>query len=164
MIDWTNGADKVSRYFKVREAIFLRRLNRMANENDGLNAEAKASLVEIFDIMDSVREILGVPIVTHDAFRSAEYNMKVNGAANSYHKARIVMIEGRRHFVGAVDFHPEFPNLSIGQSCDKAKAILRPELERLGLRMEKNGVGALWVHLDNGPVPAGGHREFIPAL
>lgn len=164
MIDWTNGADKVSRYFKVREAIFLKRFNRLANDTDGLNADAKASIIEIFDLMDQVRDLLGVPIIVHDAFRSAEYNMRINGAANSYHKARIVMIDGRRHFVGAVDFHPEYSGLTIAQSCDKAKNILRPELERLGLRMEKNGIGALWIHLDNGPVPAGGHREFIPAL
>lgn len=164
MIDWTNGADNVSGYFKVREAITLRRWKRLATESDGLNEDAKAALAVIFNVMDQVRGILGAPIVVHDAFRSEKYNFLVNGAANSSHKARAIIIEGKKYLIGAVDFSPEFQGLTIAQSCDKAKAILRPELERLGLRMELNGDGAEWIHLDNHPVPSGGRREFVPAL
>lgn len=164
MTDWTNSADKVSRHFRVREAIYLKRWARLATDADGLNDEAKAAMTEIFEIMDQVRDFLDVPMIVHCAYRSAEYNMKINGAVNSYHRARMITIDGKKFVVGAVDFNPDYPGLTVAQSCDKGKALLRPELERFGLRMEKNGAGALWIHLDNGPVPAGGHREFIPAL
>lgn len=160
MIDWTNGADKVSRYFRVREALWLPKWNRMASESDGLNADAKAGLTEIFDLMDQVRDLLGVPLIVHCAFRPEKYNLLVNGAVNSYHKARVIMIEGKRYLVGAVDFHPAFDGLSVPAACDRGKEILRPELDRLGLRMELNGDGAAWIHLDCGPVPKGGNREF----
>lgn len=164
MIDWTNGADKISRYFRVREATTLRRWNRLANETDGLGNEQKVALTEIFDIMDQVRDILGVPVICHDAFRPEKYNALVNGAVNSSHKARLILVDGKKYFIGAVDFHPNFPGLDEAQSCAKGKEILRPHLETLGLRMELNGDGAPWIHLDNHPVPAGGRREFIPAI
>lgn len=151
-IDFSDPKAKISRYFTVKEACWAPQWNRLQNENDGLDADAKAALVDFFcNKMDIVRELLGYPIKVHVSFRSKAYNSLVGGAANSCHMARK---EGGV-YVAACDFSVDY-GLGAGANCDKIKAELLPVLEKLGLRMEDNGAGATWVHLDNRkPGPSG---------
>ena len=154
MIDWGNPHCKISNYFSVGEAIYLPSWNRLANINDGLNDDAKNSLLFMFQKMDQIRELLNVPIIVHVAFRSVAYNCLVKGALNSSHIARATNI-------AAVDFHPLLEADNQVEKCNLGRAIIMPDLEYLGLRME-NGDNNPWIHLDCHPLPNGGSRFFKP--
>jgi hypothetical protein len=71
------------------------------------------------------------------------------------------MIDGKKHWIAACDFHPLYSKMDQIAACDKAKKIITPELEFFGLRMENNS-GKAWVHLDTRPVPQGASRIFSP--
>ena len=130
-------------HFSWKEALWLPKWNRASNESDGLTEEIKQSLVNTFQWMEKVREFLG-PVTVHVALRPEEYNKLVGGASKSMHRI------GR-----AVDFHIS------GMTCDTAREKLKEKLEEWKLRMEDNGQGSSWVHLDDRePGPAG--RFFKP--
>lgn len=155
-IDWTDPNCKISKYFTVREAILLRNWNRLGNEQDGLSVVVKNNLLSIFSIMDKIREILGVPVYIKSAWRPKKYNVEIGGATKSSHMAD--------DKAAAVDFWCDLDgdNDKDGDDCDKIKAILMPKLQELGIRMEDNGKGARWVHIDNKAVPPKGNRFFKP--
>lgn len=131
-------------HFTWREALWLPQWNRAANEADGLNDDVKKNLIQTFQWMEKVRDLFGKPLKVHVAYRPDAYNQLVKGAPSSMHKV------GK-----AVDFDV------LGLSCDDAKERLKGKLEDWDLRMEDNGAGAPWVHLDDRqPGPAG--RFFKP--
>lgn len=155
-IDWSNPGSKIAKYFTVKDALLLRNWNRIGNEADGLNDTVKKNLVEVFKKMDIIREFLGVPVFVKSAWRPSAYNIAIGGAAQSAHMASVEF--------AAVDFWTDIngDGEKNGKDCDEIKAKLRPMLEQWGIRMEDNGAGATWVHIDTKPVPPGGHREFKP--
>lgn len=155
-IDWKNPAAKISKHFTVGEALMLREWNRLANESDGLNDTVKNNLVSIFKKMDLIRDLLGIPVFVKSAYRPSEYNVAIGGAKLSAHMASMNY--------GAVDFwcDKDGDGDKDGQDCDLIKAALMPKLEEWGLRLEDNGAGAKWVHVDNKPVTIGGKRFFKP--
>lgn len=133
-------------YFTWKEALWLPRWNRCANEQDGLTPEIIANLTKTFQWMDKIRVYFGAPISVHVAYRPDAYNKLVGGAKTSTHMA------GK-----AVDFSVK------GMTCEAArqKILKDNKLEELKLRMENNGVDANWIHLDDREVgPAG--RFFKP--
>lgn len=146
-VDWNDPHCKVSKYFTVKEALWLPSWNRMANASDGLDDNVKANLINIFIKMDIVREFLGKPIRVHCAYRPDAYNALVKGAKNSSHKAL--------DDCAAVDW-------DCNEPCDDTRAKLLPKLEELRLRMEDNGPGAPWVHLDDRTPPPGHPFYFKP--
>lgn len=151
IIDWTDPNCKISEYFTVKEAIWFPQWNRLATEEDGLTEAVKTSLLRTFIKMDRIRAYIGKPIKVHIAFRSKDYNTLVKGAKAS------------AHLIGnAVDFSANMGLDSVGANCDKIKELLVPVLEEWELRMEDNGAGASWVHIDRNPVPAQGNRYFKP--
>ena len=164
MIDWNDPKCKISDHFTVKEAIWLPEWKRLGNlPEDQLTDEIKDNLVTTFKWMDSIREWAGAPINVHLAFRSMAYHldlykrMNEKNVANGKPEVHIPM--GSMHLKGkAVDF-----DIS-GMSCDDAKQKILDDdkLEKMSLRMEKNGAGAGWVHLDDKAVAAGGNRYFIP--
>lgn len=162
MINWSNGNEKISKYFKVHDAIYFPRWNRLAVATDNFTEDSQNGLIALFQAMDQVRELLGVPIIVHCAFRSPKYNIVVNGAEDSAHIARMIIVDGRKYFIAACDFHPLLDCPTQGDKCDKARKKIEPELEAFGLRMEDNPPGSLWIHLDNRPIPSGGNRVFKP--
>jgi hypothetical protein len=145
-IDWTNPACKVSKYFTVKEMIFLPSWNRMANEADGLNDQVKANLIDLAKCMDVVRETFGKPINVHVTYRPLEYNKAIKGALHSAHT------DG-----AAMDFD------IAGMNCDDARKQINDQglLDQWRMRME-DMPGGNWVHLDRRQPPAGGHRFFKP--
>ena len=149
-INWDDPEAKVSRHFTVRDAIWLPQWNRYAVEADGLDGHAKLALERIFDRLDLVRDLLGVPLVIHCAFRPLKYNQLVRGSATSAHVAR--MWQGGH--IAAVDFSPQ------GMSCDAARELIEPELAPINIRME-NLPGSDWIHIDNRPHGPSG-RYFAP--
>jgi hypothetical protein len=143
-IDWSNPNCKISKYFTVKEAIWQSEWNRLATEKDGLTEEIKANIVWFFNNkMDLVREIFG-PLVVKSAYRCPAYNKLIGGAKNSAH----MFLE---KFVGACDFWRDQNGDGVknGKDCDLIKMVLKPLLKKLGLRMEDNGAGATWVHVDS---------------
>lgn len=140
-IDWTDPNDKVSKYFTVKECIWLPKWLRLADDKE-LTEEVKANLIKLCYIMDDIRDFIGKPLRSHVAFRPEEYNKLVGGAKNSMHK-----------FGRAMDFSVS------GMLCDDVRKLLEPKLIDFNIRME-NLPMSNWVHIDTGqPNP---NRYFIP--
>lgn len=143
-IDWTNPSCKISKYFTVKECLFLPQWNRLANESDGLNDEVKENILSLAEKMDEIREFFNVSISVHCWLRPTEYNTLVKGAKSSCH------LTGK-----AIDFHVK------RLDCDETRQKILDEglLDSLELRME-DLPGSSWVHLDIGfPKP---NRFFKP--
>jgi len=156
-IDWSNPKSKISKYFTVEEAIFLREWNRLTVSADGLNDHVKAQLVRIFtEVMDPIRELIAKPIFIKSAYRPKAYNVAIGGAQFSAHMCTADY--------AAVDWWTDAngDGQKDGKDCDDLKKLLMPKLESMQIRMEDNGAGAKWVHVDNRPVPNGGNRFFKP--
>lgn len=154
--DWSNPSSKIAKYFTVKDALMLREWNRIGNESDGLNDTVKKNLVEVFRIMDLIREFLNKPVYIKSAWRPSAYNIAIGGAAQSAHMASVEY--------AAVDFwcDQDGDGDKDGDDCDLIKDQLMPKLAEWGIRMEDNGKGARWVHIDTKPVPKGGNRFFKP--
>jgi hypothetical protein len=162
-IDWTDRNAMVSKYFSVREALYYPKWNRLANVfQDSLDDAAKEALKFLFDKMDIVREFIGSPILVHCAYRGTAYNHIDNGAEHSAHIARVEQVGGTRILIAAVDWSSDIGDDTPGQACDTLRLALQPKLEELEMRMEDNGEGSPWIHLDTALVPPGGHRFFKP--
>lgn len=157
MIDWADPEFMISQHFKVREVLLLPQWNRLAAEADGVTDDAKKALVSLFEKMDAVRDFIGLPIVVHCAFRSPDYNKLVHGAPDSCHIARIE----NGAMLAAVDWHAVVIGETQGGGCDTLRSSLEPKLEEWGMRMENNGYGAAWIHLDTKPIGSGS-RYFKP--
>lgn len=144
-IDWTNPDQMVSKYFSVKECLWLTQWKRLANEADGLSEQIKSNIVNFSQFMDTLREYLSCAIKSHCLYRSPVYSKLVGGTETDAHT------EGK-----AMDF-----DCLPVMTCDQVKQKLRPILETLKFRMEKNGDKMLWVHVDRRePGPSG--REFTP--
>lgn len=157
VVNWANPKSKISKYFTVEEAIYLREWKRLANESDGLNDQVKSNLIKIFtEVMDPIRELLARPVFIKSAYRPKAYNVAIGGAQFSAHMAS--------QDYAAVDFwtDQDGDGDKDGKDCDDIKAILMPLLEKMNIRMEDNGQGARWCHVDNKPVLETGHRFFKP--
>lgn len=155
-VNWSDPSAKIAKYFTVKDAIVLRDWNRIGNESDGLDQIVKKNLFDVFEKMDIIREFLGVPVFIKSAWRPSAYNVAIGGAVKSAHVANVEY--------AAVDFWCDIngDGAKNGKDCDDIKAKLRPMLAQWGIRMEDNGAGATWVHIDTRPVPPGGNREFKP--
>jgi zinc D-Ala-D-Ala carboxypeptidase len=136
---------QITPHFTFHEALWLPTWGREAKPTDGLTPAVVSNLKRIFAKLEQVRGIFNKPITIHCAYRPVEYNKLVKGAPNSAHLHGL-----------AVDFDVK------DYSCDIVKKLLEPRLEEFGIRMERNGTGADWVHLDLYPVGPSGQRYFIP--
>ena len=143
-LDWNDPNCKVSKYFTVKECLWLPSWNRMANDSDGLTPQIKANLIALCGKLDIVRDYLNCPINVHCMYRSPKYSELVGGFSTDVHTGNGGV---------AVDFDCN-PNLS----CDEIKNLLLPCIENWSLRMEDNGAGASWIHLDNHAVI---HNRFF---
>lgn len=112
------------------------------------------NLTRVFQKLEVIRDFLGCPINVHCAIRpilnnpssphnGEDYNQLVGGASHSAHRVGL-----------AVDWNP------VGMTCDEGKAKLMAKLQEFDIRMENNGQGASWIHIDL--IPAHPNRYFIP--
>lgn len=136
-IDWSNPKCKISKYFTVKEALFLPSWGIMHTPSE----EEKTNIIKLANKMDMVRELFNSAISVHcwirpilnnpnSKYHNQDYNAFVNGAKKSAHKL------GK-----AIDFH--ISNIS----CDDVRTTLISRLEEFGIRME-NIPGGTWVHID----------------
>lgn len=164
-INWLDPKAKVSKYFTVKEALWLPSWNCLHSPTE----EEKANIIKMGAKMDIVREFLGKPINTHcwlrpgkvncstfdpktiktnDPIKQAaldalDYNAFVKGAKRSAHK-----------FALGVDF-------DCGEDCSETRKKLLAKLEAFDMRMED--IEGPWVHLDIYPKEtSGGVRFFKP--
>ena len=149
-LDWNNIDSGVSRYFTVKETIWLPSWGRQATLLDGLNTDVQANIVAHAVRMDAVRAWFGRAIHVHCWYRPPVYNSQVHGVPGSAH------LEGL-----ATDFDV------AGLTCPQAvRMILEGNLlEVLELRMEDNATSQDpepdWIHLDSRE-PGPGGRFFKP--
>lgn len=140
-IDWSNPKSKISKYFTVKEALWLPSWGVMHMPSE----EEKANILKHAVKMDLIREFLNAPINVHcwirpvlnnpsSKYHGQDYNAFVKGAKNSSHRVGL-----------ATDYS------ASGLNCDDVRAKLEPKLEEWGLRME-NLSGSNWVHVDSAPV------------
>lgn len=147
-IVWTDPTCHITPHFTVKEALWLPSWNRLANESDGLNDHVRAQLTRFLtDFAEPARAAIGGGSWNvHCMFRPKTYNSLIGGASDSAHMCRLDW--------AGIDFDVH------GISCDMARMMLYPHLERLGLRMEKKPHSP-WVHLDNRP-PFPGQDRYFP--
>lgn len=130
-VEWDKENSQITPHFTVKEALTLHSWGRLATVADGVTEEVKVNIYRLCQKLEEVRDILGCGMNVHCIFRSIEYNTEV-----------LHSLPHDVHALGmAIDFDCA-PNLTIEQIKNK----LEPELERLGLRMEKGTL--TWVHLD----------------
>jgi hypothetical protein len=154
-INWNDLEAPVSKYFKVKEALYLPKFNIYHTPSP----EEMYNIWFLSSKLDKVHEFIGRKMAVHcwirpvsincpgDTHHRMNYNQLVGGAQNSAH------IYGN-----ACDFN--FEGKAAAEECQEMRLLLVPELERLGLRME-NKEGA-WLHMDRNKVPSGGNYYFIP--
>jgi len=160
-IDWTDLSSKITPHFTVKEAIWLPQENRAASGEE-LTEEIKANLIETFNWLEKVRVWIGLPIIVTIALRTLKYHLalyeRINAKNRAEGKPEVRVPMGSKHLNGtAVDFQV------ARMSCDdvRKKILDEKKLEEWNLRMENNGEGSNWVHLDSGkPGPSG--RYFKP--
>lgn len=154
-INWSDPKCRISVYFTVKDAIWLNEWSRLANEVDGLTVDIKLKLFKFFILKaDLVRFKVGAPVYTKSCYRPVKYNKLIGGAKSSAHMCLGDAVAW--DFWANVDLDQD----KDGADCDLIKAVLMPELEKLNLRMEDNGKGANWVHVDDRVT--NGNRFFKP--
>ena len=139
-IDWTDATVQVTDHFTVKDALFLHSWGRLATEADGANFD---TILATMQMLEQVRLVLDCPVTVHCTFRSQAYN----------HSQNITPVADVHSQGLAVDF-----DTNDTMSTDDVKTKLMPVLESMGIRMEDNGAGASWVHVDRHAV---GHARFF---
>lgn len=142
-IDWKDPKSKIGKYFTVGDALMLREWKRLANEEDGLDDQIKSNILKTAKKMDEIREYLDKPILVKSWLRPSKYNVFIGGAAKSAHMDGLA-VDWWTDQNGDGDLN--------GKDCDDLKKVLMPKLESWGIRMEDNGAGARWIHIDLRPV------------
>jgi hypothetical protein len=146
MMDWNTPDEKISKYFTIREALFLPSWGRLATCSDGLSDDVSSAITAFAQIdMDRIRDYIGLPIEVHCWYRPVKYNQASGGAAHSAHTC----LQG----YSACDWSAQVEGVHTrAESCEILRRVLLPMLEDWGIRMEDNGKEAPWIHIDNAPV------------
>jgi hypothetical protein len=133
LIDWSDPTAKVSKYFTVKETLWLNSDKIMAVPSE----DQKKAIWQMAQKMDIVREFIGKPCIVTSWLRPVEYNIKIGGSKNSKHVKGI-----------ATDF------VVKDMDCELVRQALLPKLKEWNLRMEDNAHinGGNWIHLDMGKV------------
>lgn len=154
MINWSDPKCKISKHFTVHEATFLPswRIYHLPSE------EEKVEIVKLATIMDNLRDKLNKPFIVHVWIRPK----KVNCPSSTRHGQDYNLFIGSTskksgHIFGqAIDFHVS--GMAGPNSCNLVREDIKPELERLNIRMEDIQGG--WIHIDTKSV--GRKRFFKP--
>lgn len=137
-IDWTNPAQKISKYFTVKEALYLPSWSILHIPSE----EEKLNILKMAEKMDLVREFIGSPVSVHVWIRPGSVNQPSSPRHGQDYNAFIKGAPKSAHKIGsAVDWSVK------GTSCDDIRTKLIPKLEEYDLRME-DLKGSNWVHLD----------------
>lgn len=139
-----NSDVKSSNFFRWGELLNLPQWKRFATAEDGLTEEILDNLNKLSLKMDDIRRFLNCPVNVHSAYRSPEYSKLVGGSETDVHTQGLAM---------------DFDVLPIF-TCDQVKEKLLPKLDELNIRMENNGLGSGWIHIDIKDLQPGHKRYF----
>jgi hypothetical protein len=147
-IDWADPLARVSKYFNVRECLWLPRWQRLASGAE-VSPTLLGNVAGWAARMDQVRDWFAAPLNIHVWLRPPAYNELIGGAAHSAH------LEGI-----ATDFDV------TGLACPFAvdRILQAGMLDKWGMRLEDNAVNGnpvTWLHLD-GRAPGESGRYFVP--
>ena len=149
-----NFNTKVSRYFTLHEALFLKSWNIY-------HIPTEKELEEISNFaksLDLVRDLVGLPFIVHCWIRP----LSVNNPESKYHKMDYNSFVGSKNPNGAhpkgrgCDFHVK--GYELAEDCGIIRRMIVPHLEKLKLRMEN--LNGTWIHIDN--LPKINERFFKP--
>ena len=166
-IDWSNPNAKISARFTVKEALLLQSWGVMHVPSEDEKKAILAIAEKVEKAADIVAQKLGVKalVSVHAWIRPGKANCP-GSKWNGYDYNRYVYVTqvfkgltqeeiSKKHIPEsphktghAVDFH--IVGFEGPEGCAKIRAVLLPELEALGIRMEDRDGG--WVHLDDLPV------------
>lgn len=127
-------------HFLWREALYLRDWAFSAYPE----LKTARHIIAVAHKLELIRGYLGRPIHVTSWYRPGVYNRKIGGAKNSAHLYGM-----------AVDFQVG------GMNADMIRAMLRPKLETLKIRME-NLPYSTWTHIDTREPSEVGGRFFRP--
>lgn len=144
-LDWTDLDAKISKYFTVKEAIWLRSWNELGEPKE----ITKQNILDLAVKMDKLREAFNKPLRVTSWYRPLSYNAHIGGSKASKH------ISGK-----AVDIHDTNGELAVW--CVSNLGILK----EIGLYIEDPRYTIIpnkgkWVHFQSVP-PKSGSRIFIP--
>lgn len=128
-LDFLNTNIGDAKYFKWREALWLNQWEIFVLPEE----EIAQNIIDTASKMDTIREILGAPIIVTSWYRPDAYNQQIGGAAMSYHRQGL-----------ACDF------VVRGYRSDVVRELLLDYLDRLDIRMED--LSTPHVHIDLGRV------------
>lgn len=144
-INWEDASCKLTAHFTVKDCLWLNQWKRLATEEDGLTDEIKTNLLTVLTKMETIRSKVGGPLNVHSMYRPPRYSLLVGGSATDVHTL------GKACDFDAGDI-----------SCDDVKQLLLASLDNLDMRLEDNGDGAGWVHVDVKTLLPGHNRFFKP--
>lgn len=154
MIDWNDPKAKISKYFTVKEALLLPRINVLHIPSE----EEKANIIHLANKMDIVREFLNKGIIVHCWIRPTSVNCsdpKYQGF--NYNEYIGSTAKKSAHVIGkAIDFHVS--GYETNHECDYIRGLLLPQLEAWDMRMED--IQGSWIHMDTAKVIS--QRFFRP--
>lgn len=161
-VDWTNMSAKISKYFTVKDALWLPSWGVAHTPSE----QEKANILRIAKKLDIVREFLNEPLIVHVWIRPGvvsapgtqwdgkDYNRYVYETfvwkgLTAEEKAKKVAPNSPHKDGDAVDFSVQ--NKRTPQYCNEYRSKLVPKLEEWQIRLENNKDGN-WLHIDNRPV------------
>ncbi|WP_407536432.1 D-Ala-D-Ala carboxypeptidase family metallohydrolase [Cetobacterium somerae] len=122
---------KISKYFRLKEAIYSNTAKKYGIKNIPSNSEYK-NIIYTATRMDEVRKALKTQVYVTSWYRNKNVNKKVKGSSNSYHRAGL-----------AVDFKIKGKAKYIRKKLDKAKIsydqlIYYPRQNRMHISFKKS--------------------------
>lgn len=161
-VDWSNMSAKISKYFTVKDALWLPSWSVAHVPSE----EEKANILRVAKKLDIVREFLNEPLTVHVWMRPGQ----VNAPGTEWHgkdyntyvyetfvwkgltaeqKANKVAPNSPHKNGDAVDFSVQ--GKRTPKDCNNYRAKLVPKLEEWDVRLENNKDGN-WLHIDVRPV------------
>lgn len=170
-INWTDPKAKVSKYFTVKEVLYLPNWNTYHVPSE----EEKANIIKMAEVMDKVREFINKPIKVHCWIRPNKANcpgfdpfiIKLDPKAKDYiTKKTALAVLDYNSFIGSTakrspHIFGKAVDWSCGEDCNITRQKLMSKLEEFNMCMED--IPGQWIHLDiYEPAIHGGKRFFKP--
>lgn len=170
-IDWSDPKAKISEHFTVEDALLLRSWGVMHVPS----ADEKASILEIADKLDIVRDLFKESITVTAWIRPDKANCpgsKWDGKSYNRYIYETQVWKNLSDEEKAKKTVPNSPHIKgkavdwiltgkgTVEECDRIRKRLLPHLDNLNCRMENTQKKGNWIHLDT--ISPMGRRFFIP--
>lgn len=170
-INWSDPKAKVSKYFTVKEVLFLPSWGCYHTPSE----EEKANVLKMAEVMDKVREFVGKPIGVHCWMRPNKANCTVdpakvqwssNTTTRKMQEAALAVLDYNAFIGSTAKRSPHISGKAVdwdcNENCDDTRTKLMSKLDEFNMCME-DVPGGNWIHLDiYEPAIHGGKRFFKP--